>query len=943
MLRQPCTFPALRTIVVLCVTSMLASPACLIAAAQPAMADIGDCGRPTSSGDAPTATDALFTLRTSVGSQTCDLCTCDANDDGNVSATDALILLRAAVGQTVDIFCAPLCYSFTCEPGNDEDADGLTDCQEVEQTGTNPFIEDTDGDGLTDGQEIFEFAFDPVANPFLFNPRIADVPQLSFVLTTAPEINVIGELGSGQTFESGTRDLSASERTYSTSKTDTESHRTEMTVSAELSFENVVKKMVPPKSVSPARAVTDTLGGALGFSRTTSDETSVSFTSTSSSAMRNESEVTKNEITEMSVTNTEGVIEVAADIQNIGNQTFGVSEFGLSVLKRDSTDRTSFSPVTQLGKAVFNRNDDGDFPTLAPGQKITNQIFSSNTGADIIEVTAQQALDLLADPSGLVLNVSTYELEVVVNRGAGIEPVRIPWSANEQLVQQKTAAVIVDYGPPPFPAQERFLVATNVHFNGDIHSVPTPLGIPVREVLRDILGFDYETEVLEVRDAATDAVTGRVRRLVSLTRPNGQGTFSADESIGSAWSVWTDAASVQVFDDTTFSSTMDPFNDFEDILLRKGNRLHLVYTEDRDLDGMGKREEFLYGTSDTDPDSDDDGLSDFGEARTGWSIEVVGMEPYQSFSNPTVVDTDEDGLDDEMEMMIGTDAQVVDTDMDAATDAEEIDFGSDPLDPDDPPFPLDAVVSFSFDDYDPANGFVPDDSGNGNDGALITSGPNAFNVVNVPDRFGQVDRAVKFERDANTAGIIDVGERPEIDGPLTIALWIESGHGFLFGTRGRVGESATLELEVSGSSLLTLTVRDRDDLASSMTFTDPTSIPSSGWVHVAFVIDYDEGSGTSTLTYYRDGEVVEGVGGGFPWRVDNDPATTEMSVGARFNCSTSSASPCYCNAIISATACSNLQNSSGWNGLMDEFRLYARPLNSAEVSDLYHEGGWPLP
>jgi hypothetical protein len=91
--------------------------------------------------------------------------------------------------------------------------------------------------------------------------------------------------------------------------------------------------------------------------------------------MRNEKETTEKEIVEMAVENVEGKIEILADITNAGNQTFGVSEFGLSVLKRDPFDRTAFAPVAQLGKAVFNRNDDGDFPTMAPGRPSRPGLF----------------------------------------------------------------------------------------------------------------------------------------------------------------------------------------------------------------------------------------------------------------------------------------------------------------------------------------------------------------------------------------------------------------------------------------------------------------------------------------------------------------------------------------------------------------------------------------
>jgi hypothetical protein len=54
------------------------------------------------------ASDGLFVLRASVGSECCDLCICDANGSGAVTATDALITLNAAVGQPVTLQC-PAC------------------------------------------------------------------------------------------------------------------------------------------------------------------------------------------------------------------------------------------------------------------------------------------------------------------------------------------------------------------------------------------------------------------------------------------------------------------------------------------------------------------------------------------------------------------------------------------------------------------------------------------------------------------------------------------------------------------------------------------------------------------------------------------------------------------------------------------------------------------
>jgi cysteine-rich repeat protein len=58
--------------------------------------------------NALTASDALFTLRTAVGSQTCALCVCDVNSSGTITASDALVVLRRAVGQSVPLQC-PVC------------------------------------------------------------------------------------------------------------------------------------------------------------------------------------------------------------------------------------------------------------------------------------------------------------------------------------------------------------------------------------------------------------------------------------------------------------------------------------------------------------------------------------------------------------------------------------------------------------------------------------------------------------------------------------------------------------------------------------------------------------------------------------------------------------------------------------------------------------------
>lgn len=68
-------------------------------------AGLGDCGQPVSTGDDPTASDALFALRVVVGLDTCALEVCDVDHTGVVTAGDALRILLRAVDPSVILNC----------------------------------------------------------------------------------------------------------------------------------------------------------------------------------------------------------------------------------------------------------------------------------------------------------------------------------------------------------------------------------------------------------------------------------------------------------------------------------------------------------------------------------------------------------------------------------------------------------------------------------------------------------------------------------------------------------------------------------------------------------------------------------------------------------------------------------------------------------------------
>ncbi len=88
---------------------------------------------------------------------------------------------------------------------------------------------------------------------------------------------------------------------------------------------------------------------------------------------------------------------------------------------------------------------------------------------------------------------------------------------------------------------------------------------------------------------------------------------------------------------------------------------------DPDNDGLTNIQEQTAGTNPTVPDTDNDGLSD-------------GQEVLTYLTNPTLTDTDGDGLSDGNEVNVrGTNPKLADTDGDSFTDGEEVTAGTNPL------------------------------------------------------------------------------------------------------------------------------------------------------------------------------------------------------------------------------------------------------------------------
>ncbi|UCC30229.1 MAG: IPT/TIG domain-containing protein [Phycisphaerales bacterium] len=124
------------------------------------------------------------------------------------------------------------------------------------------------------------------------------------------------------------------------------------------------------------------------------------------------------------------------------------------------------------------------------------------------------------------------------------------------------------------------------------------------------------------------------------------------------------------------SEEMPIGGDFADYLFTPNEAVTLAFGQDIDRDGLFAREEYIHGSSDLDKDTDSDELGDFAEIREGWTITVYKPRTAPAyrdvFSDPTLADSDFDGVPDKTELQCRTDPRARDTDDDGLSDATEL-------------------------------------------------------------------------------------------------------------------------------------------------------------------------------------------------------------------------------------------------------------------------------
>src|SRR6185369_3141933 len=436
------------------------------------------------------------------------------------------------------------------DPSGDPDGDGLTNEEEL-LAGTSPVLADTDGDGISDFDEIKSLGFDPEIDPLTFNPLAADLPLLGVALVSPPVIKLI------------LTEINVETKVFEVDRTEENAHAVDQSVT-----DSVVETIELDQTSSNSVTFTNGIAGdptlSYDITKILTRDTSFSFTKTQTE--ENVKSIT--EIEAFSKTHeidaSGGVLRVLVSLANLGNIPFRVDHIVLSAQIPDPSDPSRFFPV---GNLVYDTSQNyTGFPSFSipPGGVFPAVVFV-NTTLDL-----ETALMVLKNPGALLITIATFELSDVDGT---------PFGFNFTDIRARDALIVIDYAGLRLP--ERYFVAAN--------SDPDNPGVTTGKALRDVLRIPFET-------------AGAGSSLIGLRNdPN----VRANPQNNSFW-LAVQSRNNGLGNVVTRFSPLQSAYDFENIKLRGGDTLFLVFMEDKDGDGIFSRQERLLGTSDLTADSDGD-------------------------------------------------------------------------------------------------------------------------------------------------------------------------------------------------------------------------------------------------------------------------------------------------------------------------------------------------
>ncbi|MGB0715320.1 MAG: hypothetical protein ACPGXK_05545 [Phycisphaerae bacterium] len=547
---------------------------------------------------------------------------------------------------------------------SDTDGDTLSDCAELNEWFSDPWNQDSDGDSLPDNLDVF-FRVSPVLadtdgdqisddEEILErnrNPLIADLPVPQIVVDELRfDINILtsytDEEGIVQSFSDTRASTFTQSQTTSLGFSDTTSTQSENEFGQSIAAEGGTSGWKVSGEVSASQSI------GRGYSSTVDQQSSQTSQQENQQSVTNALEQSENRSITRDVT--EALVQATVNISNQSDISFSVTNIELSILQQDRLAGLTFRPIATLRPT--GADDPTDQPTfnIGPFDQRGPIIFESTT------VFPNLIDDLMREPTGLIIEVANFDILDEFERNLVF---------TSQEVQDRTAGITIDFGDG---VVENYRVATTSKFDGN---TGIQLGITMERAL-EIIGI--------LKDADGSADDDDTYETIQDTRP---GNVTV-EALTRVRNVANSMDGQEFWTAISSNIRIDENQDFSTLPLKAGDDILILYTSDRDMDNLLAREEYLYNSSDDDTDSDDDGLLDFDEVRTGWTVMKLPGLPYKTFPSPARADSDLDGLEDPDEMTAGTDPNRSDTDFDGLSDASELrdTFDIELLDRDTDPF-----------------------------------------------------------------------------------------------------------------------------------------------------------------------------------------------------------------------------------------------------------------
>lgn len=635
---------------------------------------------------------------------------CDTDNDGLNDLEEYAALTDPTMSDTdLDLLSDSMELFETYSHPNSVDSDGdsygdgffpspqLFDGHEYLTLRTSPILADTDGDGLSDAQETLGGGF---------NPLKSDIMKLSLRVVGDPLVALNVEVTStdGTTSNNAFSRSIAQEDSTSASITNSSTSGQVSETSSEWHAEATISgSYSSPFSASVSGSATAGGGETSNFSSSTSQGFQGNSTSAAASSVASDFNSATQVDTNETISFSDGQIAVAMAVKNDSNLVVEVQDLRVLCFKINSGRTSSMTLMGELIADVFDSSNNSDPVLMAPGQEVIFQATNNSLNANIIK-------SYLESPTGFIFEVGSY---TAIQPEQIVQGVPIPeqnYSVIGQNVEERTGQLVIDFGGGLI---EKYQIATNVRRNEN----GAGSGISVQEALEFVL--NKNTSTTEFTNPATTASEESITRNL-LSGIDGFVASQQNESEFRAWLVIADEAQEAGLEwNLDDGNQLVPANvpkNFSDIMLKTGERVHLVFLKDSDLDNLMDREEFRAGTNPLLQDTDLDGLSDYEELNgrrivlhqpgeqseyleanltqeyvhmdrllfsssntiqilAGYSLtegEEITSTERTVYSNPKLADTDQDGLTDLEEMEYKTDPTKRDTDLDGRTDYEEV-------------------------------------------------------------------------------------------------------------------------------------------------------------------------------------------------------------------------------------------------------------------------------